>query len=221
MADKVKTAAEKALERHTAKVADGEVPEHVTELPSGERKEYDVDNFKITPQEKAPTHVVNQDEATGFDVDKQSGRFEDDKQSFTRIKNVYAEGPEVVIEVDPKQTDFRIHAAVLQTQRLSVQEAIQRAVALNQMLMLDKINLSDRKQVGDIVEATIEAVLEAKENMMRSNGATYEDIKKSRQAQLDRIHMFEKAVHDKRGKAELDKLQEFMMFKRVLERVNK
>lgn len=180
----------------------------------------------VTPEpfidlSKVKSHVVNQDEADGFDIDKQSGRFKDDKQSFTRIKDVRAEGPMVIIEIDPTKTDFRIHAAQLETQVISPQEAIQRALALNAMLALDKVNIGDRKQVEEIVEACIMAVMEAQENAMKAAGSTYEDIKAARRARMQRIEMFEHAVREKRGQAELDKLSEMMLFKKVLKKLEK
>jgi len=208
--------------RQDIHVADGELAEHTEETlpPLGERAELELEDFVVVPQEKT-THVINQDEedSAGFDENKQSGRFDTDSQSFSRIKDVRAEGPEVVIEIDQSKTDFRIHAAVLKTQRLTPKEAIQRAVALNQMLMLDKVVLSDRKQVNDIVEATITAVLEARENIMRANGAGTEDIKRTRKALLDKIDTFEHAVREQRGQKALDQLQEMTLFKRVLQRL--
>lgn len=190
------------------------------EIPhKGERAEMEIDDFVVVPQEKAPSHVINQDEATGFDETKKSTRFKDDTQSFSRIKDVRAEGVEVVIEIDTGKTDLRIHAAVLTDQRMTPAEAIKRAVALNQMLMLDKVKLSDRQQVEDIVEATIIAVLEAQENRMRMDGAAYEDIKRSRKARLDKILAFEAAVIQVRGKAALAELGEMTLFKKVLQKV--
>lgn len=218
MADKVKSAAEMAMARFEGEaIPEADLPE------SGERKEYEVEDFVITEQEKAPSHVVNQDDPDpeGFDIDKKSNRFKTDTQSFSRIKDVRCEGVEVLIEIDKTKLDLSIHAAVLTDQRITPTQAIERAIALNQMLMLDKVTLADRKQVEAIVEATMIAVLEAQENMMRQHGATYEDIKAARRARLDKIHMFEQAVKDKRGQAALDDLQELMLFKTILEKVNK
>jgi hypothetical protein len=184
-----------------------------------ERKEYEVEDFKITPQEKVESHVINQDKATGFNADKKSGRFKDDKQSMSRIKNVFADGDEVVIQIDKSKLDLSIHAAVLVDQRISTKEATQRALMLNDLLRLDKVNLADRQQVQDIVQATIIAVLEAQENKMRKGGASYEDIKASRRKRLKRIHEFEAAVKDKRGQKALDQLTELTLFKDILEKV--
>ncbi len=189
--------------------------------PTGrtERKEFEIEDFKVTPQEKAPSHVVNQDQATGFDETKQSKRFKDDKQSMTRIKNVYADGDEIVIEIDKSKIDLSIHAAVLTDQRVSIKEATQRALMLNDLLRLDNVNLGDRKQIQEIAEATIIAVLQARENRMRKEGATYEDIKATRRKMLKRIHEFEAAVKNKRGQKALDELGEVTLFKDILEKV--
>jgi hypothetical protein len=184
-----------------------------------ERKEYEVEDFKITPQEKSESHVINQDEATGFDVDKKSGRFKDDKQSMSRIKDVYADGDEVVIKIDRSKLDLSIHAAVLVDQRLSPSEAVQRALMLNDLLRLDKVNLADRQMVQDIIQATVIAVLQARENRMKKEGATYEDIKATRRKMLKRIHEFEAAVKDKRGQKALEQLGELTLFKDILEKV--
>jgi hypothetical protein len=189
--------------------------------PSGrtDRKEFEMSDFEVTPQEKPDSHVVNQDDATGFDPDKKSERFKDDKQSMSRIKNVYADGEEVVIEIDKGKIDLSIHAAVLTDQRLSPREAVERALSLNDLLRLDKVNLADRQQVEDIVEATVIAVLQARENKMRKEGATYEDIKATRRKMLNRIHEFEAAVKNKRGQKALDELGELTLFKGILEKV--
>ena len=219
MPKKVKTAVEKAMEQELDVAHPTADPPN--ETLNAERKEYEVDDFKITPQEKPDSHVINQDEATGFDENKKSGRFKDDKQAFSRIKDVRAEGPEVVIEVEEDVVDLNVHAAQLKTQRVTPSEAVQRALALNSLLMVDKINLADRKQVQDIVEATILATMEAQENIMRANGATYEDIKAARRARLEKIEMFEAAVVEKKGKKALDKLQEMTVFKKVLQKLNK
>lgn len=186
---------------------------------AAESKEYEIDDFKITPQEKADSHVVNQDKATGFDPDKKSGRFKDDKQSLSRIKNVYADGHSVVIEIDKSKTDLSIHAAVLHDQRISPQAAVERALALNDMLRLDKVNLADRGMVQEIVQATVIAVLQAQENRMKTEGASYEDIKASRRKRLKRIHEFEAAVKNVRGKKALEQLSELTLFKDILEKV--
>jgi hypothetical protein len=186
-----------------------------------ERKEFEIENFVVVPQEKLNSHVVNQDDAIGFDIDKKSGKFKDDKQSMSRIKNVFADGHKVVIQIDKSKTDFSIHAAVLTDQRLTPRAAVERALMLNDLLRLDKVNLADRKMVEEIVEATIIAVLQARENKMKDEGATYEDIKKTRRKMLERIHQFEAAVKNKRGQVELDQLNEMVMFKKVLEKIAK
>lgn len=205
MSEKVKTAVEIAEER----AAKG-----LQERTDG-RVEMDVSDFKITPQEKTPSHVVKQAEAGTFDENKQTNLFKDDKQTFSRIKDVRAEGHMVIIDVDEGKRDDS-QAAILQSQKITPQEALQRATALNTMLMHEKINVADVKQVQDIVEAAIAAVLEAQENIMISEGCTQEDIKRARKARLDKIEAFEAAVRNTRGAKELAKLQEMQLFKKVL-----
>lgn len=170
-------------------------------------------------QGELETHVINQDEAVGFDSERKSDRFKTDKQSFSRIRDVRAEGPSIVIQVEEGRIDPSTQAAVLATKVITPSEALQRAAALNSMLGHDKVALADRKQVEDIVEATIEATLEAQENIMRANGASREDIKRTRKARLDRINAFEKAVERVRGKKELQELQQMLLFKKVLQKL--
>jgi len=217
---KAKTAAEVAEERARAEEAKAEnAKKRMDHTVDHTPVEIDIDDMIVTPQEKPESHVVNQDEATGFDENKQSGRFKSDVQSLSRIKNVYADGEEVVIEVDKSKIDLSIHAAILTDQRLTPKEAVQRALMLNDMLRLEKVQLADRKMVQDIVEATIIAVIEARENTMRREGATYEDIKRSRKKMLDNINTFEAAVLNTRGQAALDELGEMILFKAVLKKI--
>jgi hypothetical protein len=209
MTDKVRTAAEIA-EEHARNRMEGK---EVTPV------EIDFENVTVTKQDKLESHVINQDEETGFDENKKSERFQSDKQSFSRIKNIYAEGPAVVIEVDEGKIDVKTQAAILGSKKVTPSEALQRATALNAMLAHDKVVLADRKQVEEIIQQTIEATLEAQENTMTANGATYEDIKRTRKARLDRIEQFEKAVEKTRGKKDLQELQQMMMFKKVLKKL--
>lgn len=208
MAGKVKTAVEIAEERAAKGLQDRD----------DGRIEIDFDNVTITPQEKTPSHVVKQEEVTGFDIDKKGTLFKDDKQTFSRIRDVRAEGHMVWIEVDEGRMDEN-HAAVLVSKKVTPEEALERAIALNRMLMHKAIKIADVKQVEDIVEATITAVLEAQENGMRASGCTKEDIKRTRKARLDRINAFEAAVAKTRGPKELAKLQDMLLFKKVLQRV--
>lgn len=209
MSKKVKTAAEIAEERAAKGLQDR----------NDGRIEIDFDDVTVKPQEKLESHVINQDEATGFDMDIVSDRFKDSKQSFSRIKDVYAEGPAVVIKVAEGEIDTSNQAAVLTTKKITPTEALQRATALNAMLAHNAITLADRKQVEELVEATIMACLEAQENTMKAGGATDEDIKRTRKARVDRIEQFEKAVETQRGKKELQELQQMIMFKKVLKKL--
>lgn len=211
MAEKVKTAAE---------IAEARAAKGLQERSDG-RVEIDFENITVTPQEKLETHVINQDAPAedGFDGDIKSDRFATSKQSFSRIKDVYADGPAVVIKVDEGAIDTATQAAVLATKTITPAEALQRAAALNSMLAHQSIQMADRKQVGELIEATIMACLEAQENTMRANGATTEDIKRTRKARVDRIEQFEKAVETKRGKKDLQELQQMIMFKKVLKKL--
>jgi len=209
MTEKVKTAVEVAEER----AAKG-----LQERTDG-RVEIDFSDVTVTPQEKIKSHVINQDEATGFDETKQSDRFKSDKQSFGRIRSVRADGPNVVIEVDEGKIDATTQASILGNKRLTPEEALQRAIALNTMLMHEAVVLADRKQVENIVEETIVAVLEAQENVMTAQGHGYEDIKRSRKARLDRIEQFEASAKRIRGPQALQDLQGMLLFKKVLKRI--
>lgn len=230
MSNKVKTAAEIAEEnaqrRMSGPVASPEESDGTKTLAEeylekagdyeSTRKE---DGSVGISQGELQTHVINQDEAGEFDIDKVSDRFDTSTQSFGRIKNVYADGPSVVIEVDEGKIDVKSQAAVLATKRVTPSEALQRAVALNALLGHDKVKMADRKQVEEIVEAAVMACLEAQENVMRAQGSGDEDIKRTRKARIDRIEAFEKAVENKRGKKDLQQLQEMLLFKRVLKKL--
>ena len=210
MSAKVKTAAEIADENARNRM---DLDKEATPV------EIDFENVTITPQEKLTSHVINQDEADGFDIDKKSDRFKNDKQSFSRIKDIYAEGPSIVIKVADGEIDTATQAAVLSTKKVTPAEALQRATALNAMLGHDQVVLADRKQVEHIIEATIEATLEAQENIMRAQGHGDEDIKRTRRKRLERIEQFENAVEQVRGKKERQALQEMLLFKKVLKKL--
>ncbi len=209
MSEKVKTSVEIAEENARKRMEGAKVT----------KVEVDVDDVSIKPQEKLESHVINQDEATGFDLDKESDRFKTSVQSFSRIRDVYAEGPSVIIKVDEGKIDTSTQAAVLQTKKITPREALERATALNAFLAHDKVQLADRKQVEELIEATITACLEAQENTMLAQGATKEDIKRTRKARLERIEQFENAVENVRGKKELQELQQMVMFKKVLKKL--
>jgi hypothetical protein len=210
MSDKVRTAAQIAEENAKNRMDPDKVATPV---------EIDFENVIVTPQEKLESHVINQDEATGFDIDKESDRFKTSKQAFSRIKNVYADGPVVIIEVEEGKLDTKTQAAILGTRRVTPAEALQRATALNSMIAHKQIQLADRKQAEEIVEATIEATLEAQENIMKAQGSTDEDIKRARKARLERVEAFEKAVERVRGEKDLQELQQMLLFKKVLKKL--
>lgn len=97
-----------------------------------------------------------------FDLDKVSGRFTSDKQSFGRIRDVRAVKGAVMIIADGREPDPETEAGhALHTQCWSIQQAAQHARGLNRMIHM--IPEADRETAFEIVQATVDAIKEAKQ----------------------------------------------------------
>lgn len=123
---------------------------------------------QVAPQ-VAPQAAV----ATGFDISMLTGDKTTDKQSFSRIKRIYAKDGLVFMDVD-SSLDPRAHGgAPLLSRVLSVKEAAERAITLNKMA--GAMNAADYKMVMEIVDNTIQACREAQQQLLKLNLAPGED----------------------------------------------
>ena len=93
-----------------------------------------------------------------------------EKQYFSRIKDIKAIGGMVVIEVYKATKDVQAYmkGEAVKTTICSIKEAAQRARALNAMVV--KTDMIDRPQAMEIVEAIIQACLEAQRQQLKPKG---------------------------------------------------
>jgi len=100
-----------------------------------------------------------------FDINDVQGNMKpgSDKQSFSRIKRIYAKGGYVFINVDPTLIPEMHGGKPLQNQMLTVKEAAERARELNRMACV--MTAADYKMIMEIVEATIRACKEAQQQL--------------------------------------------------------
>jgi hypothetical protein len=92
------------------------------------------------------------------------------RQSFNRIKRVYAAGGHVVLEVyDKPPTDGNEESKQISTKVLQVRQAAERARALNAMAM--RMPKKDAQVAMDIVRDTIAACKEAQTQLQLPDSA--------------------------------------------------
>jgi hypothetical protein len=106
------------------------------------------------------------DKGPVFDINDVVGNMKpgSDKQSFSRIKRIYASGGFVNIEVDSTLIPGEHGGKPLVNQRLSVREAAERAAELNRMTRV--MDAADRKMIFEIIANTIEACREAQQQLL-------------------------------------------------------
>ena len=108
--------------------------------------------------------------ASKFDIDDVVGNTKTDKQSFSRIKRIYAQDGKIFVEVDSTINPKEHGGRPLQNQVWSVKEAATRAVELNKMASI--VGAADYKMIMEIVENTTAACQEAQQQMLKPSDKT-------------------------------------------------
>jgi hypothetical protein len=100
-----------------------------------------------------------------FDIEQTTGNIRTGKQSFSRIKRIYAKDGLVHVEVDHKVIPGVHGGRPLLNQKWSVREAAERATELNKMASV--VDAADYKMLMEIVENTIRACKEAQQQLLK------------------------------------------------------
>jgi len=110
-----------------------------------------------------PHDLSGPDQPT-FDINQTTGNVKSDKQTFSRIKRIFAKDGLVHVEVDQRVIPGEHAGRPLMNQKWTVREAAERAVELNKMASV--VNAADYKMVMEIVDNTIRACKEAQQQLL-------------------------------------------------------